>query len=62
MTVEGADLIYLAAGFAERVAAGDWDSALEWAQSADAVSRGRSSWRIAQTASVGPSRGPAATA
>jgi hypothetical protein len=40
MNVE-ADLIYLAAGFAERVAEGDWDTALIWAQSADAVSRGR---------------------
>lgn len=40
MTVEGADLIYLAQGFAERVAEGDWDTALVWAQSADAVSRG----------------------
>jgi hypothetical protein len=40
MTVEGADLIYLAEGFAERVAVGDWDTALEWAQSAYAVSQG----------------------
>jgi hypothetical protein len=40
MNVEGADLIYLAAGFAERLADGDWDEALIWAQSADAVSRG----------------------
>jgi hypothetical protein len=40
MTVEGADLIYLAQSFAERVAVGDWDSALDWAQTADAVSHG----------------------
>jgi hypothetical protein len=40
MNVEGADLIYLAEGFAEQVADGDWDAALIWAQSADAVSRG----------------------
>jgi hypothetical protein len=40
MTIEGADLIYLAEGFAERIAEGDWDAALDWAQSADEVSRG----------------------
>lgn len=40
MTVEGADLIYLAQGFAENVADGDWDAALAWAQAADGVSRG----------------------
>jgi hypothetical protein len=40
MNVEGADLIYLAAGFAERLADGDWEEALLWAQAADGVSRG----------------------
>lgn len=34
MTIEGADLIYLAEGFAEQVADGDLDAALIWAQSA----------------------------
>ena len=38
--METKDLIYLAQGFAERVAVGDWDSALEWAQTAHEVSRG----------------------
>ena len=40
MTIEGADLIYLAEGFAEQVADGDLDAALVWAQSAYEVSRG----------------------
>jgi hypothetical protein len=40
MTVEGADLIYLAEGFAEQVAGGDLDAALVWAQSAYEVSQG----------------------
>jgi hypothetical protein len=40
MTVEGADLIYLAEAFAEQVADGDLDAALVWAQSAYEVSRG----------------------
>jgi hypothetical protein len=38
--VENDDLIWLARGFAEQVAAGDWDTALYWAQAADGVSQG----------------------
>jgi hypothetical protein len=40
MRQEGADLIYVAEGFAEHAAAGDWDTALEWAQTAYEVSHG----------------------
>ena len=38
--IESADLIWLAQGFAERLADGDWDAALQWAQVAENVSRG----------------------
>jgi hypothetical protein len=37
---EHEDLIWLAQGFADHAAAGDWDTALYWAQAADAVSQG----------------------
>jgi hypothetical protein len=38
--IEHADMISVAEGFAERVAAGDWDTALNWAQTAEALSQG----------------------
>jgi hypothetical protein len=38
--IENADLIWVAQGFAEHAADGDWDAALVWAQTADAVSQG----------------------
>jgi hypothetical protein len=38
--IEHADMIAVAEGFAERVAAGDWDTALNWAQTAEALSQG----------------------
>jgi hypothetical protein len=38
--VENEDLIWLARGFAEQLADGDWEAAHMWAQAAEAVSRG----------------------
>jgi hypothetical protein len=38
--IEHADLIWLAEGFAEHTAAGDWEAALAWADVAENVSRG----------------------
>jgi hypothetical protein len=38
--LENTDLIWLARGFAERMADGDWNAALQWAQVAENVSRG----------------------
>ena len=38
--METKDLIYLARRFADWVAEGDWDAALQWAQTAEEVSQG----------------------